>query len=70
MNTSKNLKLWGKTTFHLFPYGFFLLPLKEKFTVTILKVGLFKLKDSYISPQQKYEVDCLDWREGAFERKK
>lgn len=66
MNTSKNLMLWGKTAFHLF----FLLLLKEKFTVTILKVGLFKLKDSYISPQQNYEVDCLHWRQGAFERKK
>ena len=50
-----------------------LLHLKEKFTITLLNFSLktlvLKTKGFLYAPQQKYEVDCLDWR-GAFEKEK
>ena len=47
-----------------------LLCLKEKLTSTLLNISLLKLKDDFMSPMWKYEMDCLDSREGGFEKEK
>lgn len=49
---------YGLKLYLIFFFTKFLLPMKETFTVTLLGFDPFKL------------VDCLDWREGVFEKKK
>lgn len=64
MTASEFLTFGGKL--HLISYDFFYYLWKRNLLLLYLTLVFSNLN----FPQEKYEVDGLDWREGTFEKKK